>query len=380
MSFSDLVKLKLRELEDPRFEEDLSGAHPHEPSLYSPGYNLADGKLIDKDGKLLKGWKYRYLSVLLSDGRYLAQEDYESSRWGLFSWDDKPIWINETPIHHDIVITPQNTILTFTKEMRLYKGREVDFCVIVEFDMQGQEIFRYSTWDNLKKIQRFHKPLELDRPKIFFLPETAKRKKKSVWGGHYDYYRLNSISILGDTPLGKADPRFRQGNWLISFRHGSMMFILDGATKEIVWNCVDPDIPHHLEGQHAAKLLANGHILVFDNGRYRGWSRVLEIDPQDNRIIWEFYQEGFFTLSQGYAQRLENGNTLITESERGRAFEITNKGNLVWEYYHPDQQNPENSTHPESYGRRQWIYRMTRYRTEEIDRFIKQNGGKYGES
>src|SRR5580658_9598700 len=90
MSFSDLVKLKLRELEEPRFDKDLSGAHTYKPSLCSPGYNLFDGKLVDKDGKLLKSWKYRYLSTLLPDGRYLAQEYYESPRWGLFSWDDKP--------------------------------------------------------------------------------------------------------------------------------------------------------------------------------------------------------------------------------------------------------------------------------------------------
>jgi len=378
MSFSDLVKIKLRELEDPLFDKDLSGAHLHKPSRCCPGYNLVDGQLIDKNGKLLKSWKFRYLSVLLADGYYLAQEDYESPRWGLFSWDDKPVWINETPIHHDIVVTPQNTILTLTKEMRLYKGRDVDFCAIVEFDMQGREIYRYSTWDNLKKIQRFHKPLELDRPKVFFLPETAKRKKGSVWGGNYDYYRLNSICVLGDTPLGKVDQRFRQGNWLISFRHGSMMFILDRETKEIVWDCIDADIPHRLEGQHAPRMLANGHILLFDNGRYRGWSRVLELDPLDNRVLWEFRQEGFFTLSQGYVQRLENGNTLITESERGRVFEITAEGEVVWEFYHPDQQNADNSTHPESYGRRQWIYRMARYPLEMIDIFLKHKGGEHG--
>jgi hypothetical protein len=32
---------------------------------------------------------------------------------------------------------------------------------------------------------------------------------------------------------------------------------------------------------------------------------------------------------------LPNGNTLITESDRGRAFEITRSGRVVWEYYNP---------------------------------------------
>ena len=319
MSFADLVKLKLREIEEPRFDEKLSGAHIHELIRYCPGYNLFDGKLVDQEGKPLKSWKYQYLSTLLPDGRYLAQEHYESTRWGLFSWDDKPIWISEIPIHHDVCLTPQNTILTFTKQMQMYKGRKVDFCVIVEFNMEGEEIYRWSTWENLKKIQRFHKPLELDRPKVLFLPETAKRKKESPWGGHYDYYRLNAIDVLGDTPLGRSDRRFRRGNWLISFRHGSMMFIIDAETKEIIWKCIDADIPDRLEGQHSPRMLEDGCILIFDNGRYRGWSRVLELDPVTMKIKWEYRARGFYTLSQGYVQRLTNGNTLITESERGRS-------------------------------------------------------------
>ena len=371
MSFSDLVKLKLREMEEPRFDEKLSGARVHEPSLYSPGYNLFDGRLIDREGNIVKRWGYQYLSTLLANGNYLAQERYESPCWGLFSWDDKPIWTNKLPIHHDISITPHNTILTFTKEMHSYKGREVDFCVIVEFNMQGREIYRWSTWEHLKEIQSFHQALELDRPRLFFLPEPPKRKKMSIWGGFYDYYRLNSIQVLPDTPIGRADPVFRQGNWLISFRHGSMVFILDADTKKIVWKCIASDIPDNLEGQHGPKMLNHGNILVFDNGRYRGWSRAIEIDPKEKRIQWQYRQEGFFTLSQGFAQRLVNGNTLITESERGRAFEITRDGKMVWEYYHPETQDHSNSEHPENYGRRQWIYRMQRYSPDFIDQFLK---------
>ncbi|MBF0490787.1 MAG: hypothetical protein HQL15_09285 [Candidatus Omnitrophica bacterium] len=370
MSFSDLVKLKLKELEEPRFDASLSGAHVYDASLSAPGFNLFDGKLMNQKGELVKSWNFRYLSTILSDGRYLAQEHYESKRWGLFTWDDKPIWINEEPIHHDICLTPHNTILTFTKEMHRYKGRDVDFCVVVEFDMQGKELSRFSTWDHLKELQKFHQPLELDTPKLFFLPETAKRKKPSPWGGQYDYYRLNAIQILPDTSLGLKDSRFRAGHWLISFRHGSMMFILDQDSKAIVWKCIDGDVADRLEGQHGAHMLANGNILIFDNGRYRGWSRVIEIDPRDNRIVWQFRQEGFYTLSQGYAQRLINGNTLITESERGRVFEVTPQGKTVWEYYHPDPQNEFNSQHPESYGRRQWIYRMLRYDQKFIEAFL----------
>ena len=34
-------------------------------------------------------------------------------------------------------------------------------------------------------------------------------------------------------------------------------------------------------------------------------------------------------------QRFPNGNTLITESDTGRAFEITRGGQIVWEWFNP---------------------------------------------
>jgi hypothetical protein len=37
----------------------------------------------------------------------------------------------------------------------------------------------------------------------------------------------------------------------------------------------------------------------------------------------------------GSSQRLSNGNTLIIESNDGRAFEVTAEGEVVWEFYNP---------------------------------------------
>ena len=34
-------------------------------------------------------------------------------------------------------------------------------------------------------------------------------------------------------------------------------------------------------------------------------------------------------------QRLPNGNTLIAESDRGRAFEVTAEGEIVWQWLNP---------------------------------------------
>jgi hypothetical protein len=344
-----------------RFDPRLSGVHIYAPDEIAAGYNLYDGRLIDRDGRLVKEWRAGYLSLLLPDRRYVAQEHYESDTWGVYTWNDEPLWQKQIPIHHDIILTPRDTLLTITKETHLYKKRDVDFCVLVEYDLDGQECWRWSTWDHLAELQDCHAPLELDRPRHFFIPETARRKTPSPWGGQYDYYRLNAVQVLPDTERGRYDSRFQAGNIVISFRHGSMIFILDRQTQEIVWQCIYKDVAHNIEGQHSPQLLPGGNMLIFDNGRYRGWSRVIEIDPVSFQIVWEYAHSDFFPRSQGYAQRLANGNTLITESEKGHVFEVTPDKRIVWEYYHPEIQSAENSRFAKSYGTRQWIYRMQRY-------------------
>ncbi|MDP7572121.1 MAG: hypothetical protein QF391_11005, partial [Myxococcota bacterium] len=71
-------------------------------------------------------------------------------------------------------------------------------------------------------------------------------------------------------------------------------------------------------------------------------------------IVWEYSpdpSEGFFTASKGSIQRLENGNTLLAESDRGRAIEVTPRGEIVWEFVCPHESSP---------GRRAAIVRMKR--------------------
>ena len=77
-------------------------------------------------------------------------------------------------------------------------------------------------------------------------------------------------------------------------------------------------------------------MLVFDNRL--DFSRVVELDPLTREFLWEYRgdaQNGFFTQTCGSSQRLPNGNTLITESEKGRAFEVTPKNEIVWEFLSP---------------------------------------------
>jgi hypothetical protein len=54
--------------------------------------------------------------------------------------------------------------------------------------------------------------------------------------------------------------------------------------------------------------------------------------------VWEYHdpaREFFFAPFMGSAQRLPNGNTLVTDSPSGRLFEVTKDGYLCWEYVVP---------------------------------------------
>jgi hypothetical protein len=112
-----------------------------------------------------------------------------------------------------------------------------------------------------------------------------------------------------------------------------------------------------------------GNILVFDNGgsagygllgtpnRMRLWSRVVEFNPITLSIIWKYSNivgankiehhikwrhpragpgHHFYSVHISSAQRLPNGNTLITEGNNGRVFEVTyDAKEIVWDYLSP---------------------------------------------
>ena len=114
-------------------------------------------------------------------------------------------------------------------------------------------------------------------------------------------------------------------------------------------------------------MLENGHILLFDNGMARGWSRVIELDPLTKKIVWEYRapnRTDFYTRARGACQRLPNGNTLVTDSDSGQGFEITADGEIVWEFLNPNI-TPEQ--------KRITIFRMKRYENRYIEAILRRS-------
>ncbi len=131
----------------------------------------------------------------------------------------------------------------------------------------------------------------------------------------------------------------RDGSWLLSLRLTSSVVKLDRQSGALLW-CFGPG---RLSHQHDARELENGNVLIFDNGVHRprapAFARVVEVDPRTDEIVWQYLDRtvlAFQSFMAGGAQRLPNGNTFVTEAATGRLFQVTSKGETVWEWVNPE--------------------------------------------
>ena len=148
-----------------------------------------------------------------------------------------------------------------------------------------------------------------------------------------DLFHTNALNILDGRHVENF-PVFKKGNVLVSIHSLDVIGIVDLDLGQFVWAMTGM-----WSWQHEPVLLPNGNMLLFDNqGAGGGRSKVIEFNPMTQTIEW-FYagdtEGGFFSEALGSVQRLPNGNTLITDSETGEAFEVTTDKVVVWRYRTP---------------------------------------------
>lgn len=146
-----------------------------------------------------------------------------------------------------------------------------------------------------------------------------------------DVLHTNTLELLDDHP----DGLWRAGNVLVSVRNLDLIAVLDLEAGAVAWSWGRGE----LSRQHQPSALADGNVLVFDNGTSRSRSRIVEVDPASGRIVWTYGDtpaSRFFCGAMGGVHRLPNGNTLITDSSAGRAFEVNPQGDVVWDFFNPE--------------------------------------------
>lgn len=139
-----------------------------------------------------------------------------------------------------------------------------------------------------------------------------------------DPLHLNDVEALRPE-MAAAFPQFAAGDLLVSMRNLNTIAVLDGDSLAVRWSMTGPFLR-----QHDPDFMPNGHILLFDNrkggsAREFGQSRLLEIDPRTNAVVWSFEgspEQPFYTDARGKQELLPSGNILVTEAQAGRVFEL----------------------------------------------------------
>ncbi len=157
-----------------------------------------------------------------------------------------------------------------------------------------------------------------------------------------DIFHTNTVHLLTGA-LADRMPVFSKGRVLISMLFLDAVFVVDLDTEAVVWG-FKSDFKH----QHDVQSVEAGTLLLLDNlggDPGRGGSRILEFGLPDMKRKWSYEGTGtdqFLTQTAGTVQRLANGNTLIAETDNGRALEVTKRGEVVWEFINPHRAGPRN--------------------------------------
>jgi hypothetical protein len=377
----------------------VPSVYPTGTTIYDPakawsGYTVfvlpqTGAVLIDMNGKTVRQWTsfegasggpMRILPGGFAMGALGSGRPHqESTSIGLFDWKDTQLSkFDQARQHHDWQrddfpagyyspeATPKpdgaRTLILSHKNLvnSAINGKTLEDDYIYEVDAAGKVVWEWMANQHVDEMG-------------FSPAARAAMKASAALGGprqSIDWLHVNSMTYVGPNRWFDAgDPRFRPDNVLISSREASFMAII-GRDGRIVWR-MGPDYRESAElkaigqiiGQHHAHIIPKGlpgagNLLVFDNGGASGYgestpaapeglnvvsrgnSRVLEIDPVTLKKVWDYSIAGtesfrFFSHYVSSAQRLLNGNTLVTEGADGRLFEITPARDIVWEYVSP---------------------------------------------
>ncbi len=323
----------------------LAGVTVHDPARAQPGYNLVnsgqatEAVLMDMDGHVLHRWADDFWEVfpdypihkghsgtefwrrvqLLPDGGLLAIHG------GLalvrLDRDSTILWTSTQRAHHDLQVTDDGQLYVLTRVAHVVERVHPDEPIVEDFvsvfDLDGNELRHVSLLECFENAE----------PSIRKL-WTGARKQTG------DIFHTNSIEVL-DGIAAAAAPEFTAGRVLISIYELDAVAVVDLDAVQVVWA--------HTKGsrrQHDAEIVGPARMLLFDNRDSRGRSAVEEYTLPKMRRAWQYDGtdgDPFYSHTCGTSQRLANGNTLITESDNGRALEVTPDGTKVWEFYTPER-------------------------------------------
>jgi hypothetical protein len=321
-----------------------TGVTTHDPARAYGGLNFyASGHfpgavLMDMDGNILHTWRFTFDQAwperewpevrdraerwrrahLFENGDVLAI--FEGQGLIKIDRDSQLIWEYSGGAHHDFEVTSDGRIYVLTREPHIVPWVHATRPILEDFvtvlDSRGNELQHVSI------VRAFEGTPYRRAPKALGMRAAG------------DVTHTNTVEVL-DGSLADRLPSFAAGSVLVSIRNIDTIAVIDMEAGRVRWLFAGPWLE-----QHQPTVLENGNILVFDNGGDLASSRVVEFDPLTQETVWVYEGDPpdlFYSKTCGSNLRLPNGNTLITESDNGRAFEVTRGGETVWEYWNPQR-------------------------------------------
>ena len=352
------------------------GVTLHDAGRSQPGLNLVvsghapEVLLMDMQGNVVHTWRRDPDDVWPDGGERDGSADYfqrarvaeNGDLLGIYharglvklDRDSNVLWSYPGVVHHDLDLAADGRVVVLEHRARVVPWINAERPVLDDFivwlDSRGAERRRLSLlaciassplWDEIQAqiARNYARGLRREEAgRAAFADLLAENPEGAAnFNPAGDILHTNTLQVLDGSHAGRSG-HFREGNLLISIRELHRIAIVDPEAESLVWS-----LSGSWRGQHEPRLLESGNLLVFDNYGSRergapGYSEVLELDPLDGQLLWSYRGERageFDSPTNGSCQRLANGNTLITESVYGRAFEVTPQKRIVWEFKSP---------------------------------------------
>ena len=338
-----------------------------------------------------------------------------------YTWDNEFVWeidLVDTEIyqHHGLDIMPNGNILAILWDYHslddaLAMGLDpalvdIEFKDhpyllpdrIIEIDRAtGEWVWQWNAWDHLVQARDpdlpnygavAEHPQRIDINYHYWFSRGGGPRPNAKGGG--DWMHSNSIYYNPLLDQVVLSVRTFDEFWIID--RGASTEAAAGSAGDLLYRWGnpfayqqgDPKADRQLFAQHdvqwiEAGLPGEGNILLFNNRHNPGadeeeYSSVMELKlplradgsydwEQEAEIVWSYIADGFYSRFTSGAQRLPNGNTLITEGGSGRLIEVNPDGETVWEFVNPKTEAGliGQGDLPNSENGRNFLFRVRKY-------------------
>lgn len=307
-----------------------AAAYPGFTIVPQSGTELVE--LLNMEGQVVHTWEFDAARARLLPNCNLLV--VHGSKWGLmrepwrelrhnireYNWNGDVVWeyVAPGPGHHDVqrlangntlflyrVVLPEEKVALIKDKNRREAENRSD--AIMEVTPEGEVAWHWNIHDHF----------DPNFCGAEVCPKVLKKVKKG--NKEYDWTHSNAVTVIPENRwFAGGDKRFRPGNIMILIRNWSSIFVIDKENGEPVWS-YHGDYKGGLSGGHEAFMIephlpGAGNVLVFDNGRDKGTSFALEVNPVTKETVWVYdVGQEFYSEAAGTLQRLPNGNTLISE-------------------------------------------------------------------